>query len=294
MDGLLTAVSTTYRARDVPSLAEEKPPSPIKLVAHSPEEALEILRHEPDFNSLAAVLRFLSREVRAKAGLSNIAVPSPIGAQLVQVLVAEIAPNYWTVLREEGSDKSEERAQGTTRSDLQNFLLCLRSIPGVNAVLLRLRAFTLEAKAEKKDVKRPDLTANLRITLELLCALLEGPESPARIWVSSAAAADSPAKRKPLAQEFLTLLGSGRVISWAAEAEEVIKNTDKGSKESLFWITNRAEYCTWLTRSVAEWIACDESTEDAKLCSEVLARALRLGDTGETAQNHHACDHRLT
>lgn len=285
MNGLLTTVSTTYREKDAPPLTEARSTNRVSPAVNSPEEALEVLRHEPDYSTLLTVLRFLGRGVCQKSATFNIAVPSPIGAQLVQVLATDIASNYWTLLREESAVGSEDESRETARSDLQALLLCLQSIPGVNAVLLQLRALTLEAKSEKKEVGRPDLAANLRITLELLCALLDGQESPWQIWSSSAAAADSPARRRPLAQEFLTLLGSGRVISWAAEAADILANSDKTAKEGSFWVANRAEYCTWLAQSVCGWISHDRSTDDAKLCAELLARTLRLGSTGETANN---------
>lgn len=283
----MTAVSTTYREKDAPPVVEARSTStaPVATTANSPEEALQVLRHEPDYNSLVAVLRFLRRGISQKSTAFNIATPSPIGAQLVQVLATDIASNYWALLNEDGSDGSQHGGRETAAPGLQDFLQCLRSIPGVNAVLLRLRALTLEAKSEKKEVKRPDLIANLRITLELLCAVLHGHESVRQMWTSTPVAADSPVRRRPIAQEFLTLIGSGRVTSWAAEADEVLKTADKVAKDDSFWVTDGAEYCTWLARSICRWIARDVPTDDAKLCAELLARTLRLGHTGRRASN---------
>jgi len=283
MDEFMTAVSTTYREKDKPPMVEERSPKhQVKATINSPEDALQVLREEPDYTSLTAALRFLARGVSRKSNTFNVAVPSPIGAQIVRALANDIASNYWTLLKEDGSHRSR---QGKGLSGLQAFIQCLRSITGLNAVLLRLRGLSSEAKSEKKEVKRPDIAANLKITLELLCALLDDHDSPRQIWTSTAAGADSSARRGPLTLEFLTLLGCGRVTSWAAEAEDLLKAAGKGAEGGSFWVTNGAEYSPWLARSICQWISCEIPTEDIKMCSHLLAETLRLGHPGKKTKN---------
>lgn len=284
MDGFMTAVSTTYREKgEAPPVAELKSTAPVQTEINSAEEALQVLRSEPDYSSLTRALSFLGRGISQKSTSFNAAVPSPIAAQIAQVLATDIASNYWTLLKEDGLDEPPSKGRRKAASDQQTFLQCLRSIPGINAVLLRLRALTGEAKSEGKDVKRPDIAANLRITLDLLCALLDGHDSPSRIWASTATvtAARSSAQRRPLEHEFLALLGSGRVLSWAAEAQETLIAVDPAAKADSFWVANGAEYCPWLTQSVCWWISHNGASDDARLCSELLAKALRLGYTGK-------------
>lgn len=292
MDELLTPVSTTRR-KDAPLLFQEvsstsgaikkssaSAPVAARAVPRSAEEALEILRHEPGYDSLITTLRLLKQE-RFEHETFRIASPGPIGAQIVHVLVTEIAPNYWTLLREDAEHQTgTARSSATRRSttDLQLFLECVANLPGINAVLLRLRALAQEAKSEKKDIKRPDLVANLRITLDLLEAILDGTDRIQRLWKSATVEADGPAKRRALSQELLALLGSGRIVSYAAEAGEILRLTeDKKQSGSARWITGGAEYSRWLGRNVARWAANDISLDEAKLRSELLARFLRLG-----------------
>ncbi|KAH8910800.1 hypothetical protein BR93DRAFT_874003 [Coniochaeta sp. PMI_546] len=290
MDGLLTPVSTTRR-KDAPLLQEvssisssikpaESAPDAARAVPKSPEEVLEILRHEPGYDSLIHTLRVL-KHGRFEQETFQISRPSPIGSQIVHILVTDIAPNYWTLLQEEALHDAENRTNGAKRGSttgLQLFLGCVRSLTGINAVLLRLRAHTQEAKSEKKDLKRPDLLANLRITLGLLEALLEGTDCIQRLWISAIADAHSPVTRRPLAQEFIALLGSGRVISYAAEADDILRlAADKKGSASARWISDGAEYSRWLGRNLARWLSQDVSPDVVKLCSDLLARSLRLG-----------------
>jgi telomere length regulation protein len=245
----------------------------------SAEEALHILRNEPDYDSLVETLRLLRRGKFEQESF-HITKPSPTGAQIVHVLVADIAPNYWTLFQEDALDNLENRKK---TSNLQLFLDCLRSLPGVNAVLLRLRALTQEAKSEKKDVKRPDLVSNLRITLALLEEILQGADCIRRIWASSNVEAQGPSQRRLLAQECLALLGGGRIVSYAAEADAILNLvTDKKRSEGTSRILDGAEYSSWLGQNVVEWISQDISADDSKLCSDLLARALRLGYAGKS------------
>ena len=297
MDGLLTPVSTTRRKdaprpllQEVPSTADasrhpsESATSPAGIPS-SADEALEVLRNQPGYDSLITILR-LVKEGGFERGKFDIANPSPIGAQIVHTLVTDIALNYWTLLRED--DAGDQTASGKNRkirgsaTGLRLFLDCVRNLPGINAALLRLRALTREAQSEKKDVRRPDLVANLRITLDLLEAILEGTDRVHALWAAATREATNLAKRRPLAQEFLALLGSGRIVSYAAEAEDILKAIgDKRRGESASWIGDGAQYSTWLGRNIMKWATHDISSDDAKLCSDLLARSLRLGYAGQ-------------
>ena len=292
MDGLLTPVSTTRRngapllqavSSDSNSINKStKTGSAASQPApRSPEEALEILRQEPGYEALITTLRTL------KSGLSgqktfDLARPTPIGSQITHVLVTEIAPNYWTLLHEDSPGRGKKGGKKDASSDLQLFIDCVRGLPGINAVLLRLRALTQEAKAEQRDVKRPDLQANLEITLALLNAVLEGTDCVQELWTSTTLDVKDEARRRPLAQEFLSLLGSGRIISSAAEAEDLLMlGTDKKRNESVSWLSDGAEYSRWLGRNLAYWVTKSFSSDDKKLCSGLLGRALRLGYSGK-------------
>src|SRR5690606_36743634 len=127
----------------------------------SPEDALETLTAQPDYDTLVSSLSYLSKPELSGASFS-IHTSSPLSAQITQVLVTEIAPNYWPLLRE-GSLDGPQSAGRTT--DLDLFLDCLRSLAGLNTILLRLRALVQEIKAGKGGPKRPDLVLNINLVL---------------------------------------------------------------------------------------------------------------------------------
>jgi len=285
MDGLLTAISTTRTngkenenglvqelrvetKKETPKFnGQAKPPS-------SPEDALDVLRHQPDYDLLLATLRFLVPQDQPDAAVFSIKRPSPLSAQLVQVLVSEIVPNYWTLLK--------EGSHGIKKPDLQLLLSCIRSITGINAVLVRLRALIQEAKSEAGKTKRPDIPLNLSILVDLLSRILEGDDCVLEIWRSTTTALDSPAKLKTLAHEIVAMFGSGRIVSLAAEADEHSKSSQTGRISEIVWPAGGLRYTDWLGRNIAKWLQSETTPEQTKLCSDLFSKAMRLGHSGKT------------
>ncbi|KAK3335755.1 telomere length regulation protein-domain-containing protein [Cercophora scortea] len=279
MDGLLTPVSS-HRVdgkRSAMSLIEEVGVklhqgktrlSPQQSSPNSPEDDLEILRNEPGYESLVAVLRPLARE-QPDPTVFSIKRPGPLGAQLVQILVSEIVPNYWTLMKEDSN--------GGKASGLGLLLACLRSITGINAILVRLRALIQDIKSEEGKAKRADVSINLGILLDLLCRILDGDVCVSGIWNAATAGLDSQATLRPLSQEMISIFGSGRIISLAAEAAEFTKPNEIDIGIDHQWPADGLRYTKWLGRNIVTWQLSNPSPEQTKLCSELFAKTLRLG-----------------
>ncbi len=239
----------------------------------TPEDALEILRNEPDYDSLISVLAFLSRHGRDGAGVPSIKLPSPLSAQLVQVLVSEIVPNYWALLIED--------VHQPKNSGLRLLLYCLSSIAAVNALLVRLRALVQEAKSESTEtLRRPDISLNLGILLDLLCRVLQGDGWLLEAYRVATSGNDGPARVRPRLQEIVSTCGGGRVVSLAAEAEEIAKSGTSGKKVADIWPADSAQYTQWLGRNVVTLVLSELPAEETKFVSDLFAKALRLGNSG--------------
>ncbi|KAJ0313395.1 hypothetical protein COL516b_000331 [Colletotrichum fioriniae] len=269
MDGFFTPVSTTYlKARpDEPFLEESatsnKPQSskPAAIETLSVENALETLKNQPDYDNLIGVLKSLTDGSVAATGF-RLATPSPEAAQIIQCLVSEIVSNYWPLLKEDASGGSGIHDVDSPK-DVELLLRCLRSVTGLNAIITRMKALIQESKSSAKDVKRPDLSLNLNVLLEVSSAVLGGDDYLAALWASSSAGLESAARRRPMANEFMALVAGGRLISVAAEAD-AIANPDKINKNQL-WIADGQQYSRWLGRSVGAWAKGDNSSDDVKL-----------------------------
>ncbi|KAK0656706.1 telomere length regulation protein-domain-containing protein [Cercophora newfieldiana] len=270
VEDMLTPASQNSRNYG-PSLIQELGTSDLQTRGKptSPEDALEVLRHDPEYQSLVSTLRYLAKDHADGPAGFNIRRPTPLSAQLIQVLVTEIAPNYWTLLKE---DANEEKTAG-----LGLLLSCLRSAGGINAILTRLRAHTQDVKSQgSRRGERRDLSMDIGILLDLICHVLEGDARILDIWKVTTGVVDNPGKGRPLVQELLSIFGSGKTISLAAEAEGLLDSSSKKSIGSL-WVSDSVKYTTWLSDNIMKAQSAAHIPEQSKFFPSLFGKALHLG-----------------
>ncbi|KAK4180776.1 telomere length regulation protein-domain-containing protein [Triangularia setosa] len=284
MDDFLTPVSTiriTDKKEAEPTLVSSQAKASTtpsgRSTPASPEDALDILKQQPSYNELITSLRFLSRH-HSDNEVPSIKLPSPISAQLVQVLVSEIVTNHWILLKEDAGDSKN--------SGFRLLLYCLSSVTGINAILVRLRGLIQEHKAETEGpgkLKRPDIHLNLETLLDLLENLLKGGGWILEAWQTAKASNGSDAvtsamRMRPRVQEMLSLFGGGKIVSLAAEAESIVK-ANKTAKDNNceVWVADAQQYTMWLGRNIATWQLSDAALDSPKFVSDLFSKGLKLG-----------------
>ncbi|KAL6895707.1 telomere length regulation domain-containing protein [Trichoderma longibrachiatum] len=278
MDELLTPVSTTYlkpRKDAQPLLSEVSSTKRVVEVpkvsqVNSPDEALEILRNQPDYDSLVRVLRYLAEDA-ARPNAFNVHVPGPKSAAIIHVLVTEIAANYWTLLKEGGASPGAEDDQ----DDVHLFVACLQSVTGLNAILIHLKALIQEHKLGPKEAKRPDLVLHISIFIDLLATVLEGDSAIQALWTASTQRLATQTLKKVQSQALLSLITGGRVVSTAAEAIEVAGSENVDAK--AIWPADGAKFTQWIAHNIIAWAKHIKSEDDLHFCSDVFQRGLSLG-----------------
>ena len=285
MENLLTPVSTSYKtpSSDSHIILVRQPDRATPVAwqsekAGSPEEALEILRNEPDYETLVSTLHYLV------AGNSKFSItqPSPLAAQLVHVLVSETVPTYWNILRTSSTTRKARREKiAREPSDSDNLLFCLRSVTGLNAILLNLKQSINKSREPKKVIGGSNIQDKLTCYLEVLSRILEGDKTIATIATSVWSNSGNLAKQKAIWHEFLGLVGAGKILGISAEAEDIINELAKRICEKT-WISSGSLYSTWLAQNVIHWaqILPEGDQQGWRLCAELLSRSFRLGHTG--------------
>ena len=288
MEDLLTPVSTSYKTNGKEKEVEDalvevpKPEVPIAKLsfqACSPEGALEILKNEPDHDALIAALRYLVNNSHF-----DITSPSPLAAPLVHVLVSDTVPNYWNALRGSQKDKNSKLGKSRKSSDLTLLLSCLQSITGLNAVLLSVKQHIQLSKESKKTIGGPNMQDILTIYLQLLQTLLGGDDTLGKVWQSVWSTSDLLPRQRALWNEFLNLVGSGKILGIAAEAEDVIRTRSNKADGERYWIAEGSQYSKWLSDNLVHWIRslhADSAENEWKSCSELFNKSLRLGHKGK-------------
>lgn len=280
MDGLLTPVSTAYKTSPEapePFLVEVKPntstPTPaINGSPDTPENILEILRHQPDFETLSSILESLGDQTFS----FNFKTPSPISAQFVNVLVADIIPSYWSILKPQGLKT------GGRKHERLLLLNCLRSVTGLNAILARMKALIQEEKGSKKDVGAPRKSTALQDLVDAIQEILEQESFLYDVYEDIWQTSGNASKQAALWQEFLALIGGGKILSNSAEAVALI-NESSNILEDDHWIADGRLYCTWLGRNFFRWTKQIPEGDIAmwKSCSSLMSKSFRLGHTGK-------------
>jgi telomere length regulation protein len=275
MDDLLKAVKTD-RNLPVRQLKQETIPIATEIrrsiPASSPEEALKILKDGPDINEVQGVLKFL---LDTKHESFDVKAPSAIAAQIIQVLVSQIAPDFWTQLRDDRSLKATKRA----------FIDSIRSVSGLGAILSRLKLLVAATKNNPQAGDQYISPEQVRILIELIEELLDGDEFILKIWKGTLSSASTTATRHAIMwREFISLVATSRLLATVAEAEDILQKSQGKSVGS--WVAKGSEYTRWLGRNIAHMVstakfdAVEEWTAAGGMCS----KALVLGYTGRPLQ----------
>lgn len=233
----------------------------------SPENVAETLKSEPDYDTLISVLKTLAQE-QDKNGGFKIGTPGPQAAKIIQILVTEVTPNYWTLLRE-----SSAEAEG---SDIELLLSVLKNLAGLNAILLRIKTLIQAKRTDSPESKRSDIDLNLSITLDLLCEVLHGDDRVQQLWATALTGLDA-TKHRILSRELVNVIGGGRIISLSAEGDGIVP---RESKARPVWTAVGNKYSDWLARNVIAWSKKALTVEEKKMTAQLLAKCLRLGYLG--------------
>ncbi|KAF5656857.1 dna replication checkpoint tel2, partial [Fusarium heterosporum] len=280
MDDLLTPVSTTYlkpRNDPEPLFTEIKTTTSQEKqketgVISTADDAIDALRNQPDYDSLISVLQFLDSHRTASAGFS-LSAPSPKNASVIHLLITEIAPNYWTLLRE-GNIDGDAQYEAALPPDAGLFLSCLRNLTGLNAVITQIRGLIQEARLGGKEQRRTDLSLNIGILLSVLSGILGTDGAIPAIWNESTRAIANTALQRIQSQKLSSILTNGQIVSTSAEALEII-GRDR-IRDDIQWLGDGLQYSTWIGNSIVSWTVSSPGADGMAFSSELFQKSLSL------------------
>ncbi|RKF56166.1 DNA replication checkpoint protein tel2 [Golovinomyces cichoracearum] len=270
MDGQLTQVSSiSYKSlRNSPngSLGSVSKSTNLVIPIATPEEALEALRNEPDYQVLISALRQISQQ----SSNFDISSPHPVSAQLVHVLISEIVPSFWEVL---------SRSTNKCPPALRLLVSCLQNVTSLNSVILHLKKFTQQSKdLTSAATQGLSIQEYLKIYLNLLEVVLRDDEIIEKIWKDTIKKTGSPVELRILWKEVLVTIGSGKIVGIASEAETVLRNLSKHVIHK-HWVTDGRQYSLWLARNITRLSGNVSMISEVewKCCGDLMSKALSLG-----------------
>lgn len=267
MDDFLTPVSTTNVKRPQEPLVQEYrlPSRTAAPTIGSPDAALEALKEEPDFETVSKVLKYLAIEADKSDGF-NLIAPDSVAANIAFQLVNNTIPNYWSTLKER-------------RVPEKQLLRCLRNPCGIGSIITRLRPLIADCRQKKPAGNTRDASSYVEDLLEFLERVLRDDQCSSDVWNDVQKFAKEAVQGKMMWKEYVTQIASGRILSLAAEAEDVLK--ERGTSRSTTWLANGNEYAAWLGRNIATLMkGVEKSDEAASAVLDICGKALTLGYTG--------------
>ncbi|SCO79437.1 related to TEL2 Protein involved in controlling telomere length and position effect [Fusarium oxysporum] len=280
MDDLLTPVSTTYlkpRNEPEPLFTEVKPASTQKKPASisdksTPDEIIDALKSQPDYDTLISVLNFLNNPKSASSNFS-FSTPNPKTASIIHLLVSEIASNYWTLLLE-GNIEDDAKGKTELPRDADLFLGCLRSLTGLNAVITQLRVLIQESRLGGKEEKRVDLSINAGILLSILSSIIGSARSIPTMWSSSTKGISNAALQRVQCQKLASILTNGQIVSIAAEALEAMGRDQVD--DGVHWIADGLRYSRWVGNAIVSWVHSSPEPDGMTFACELFQKSLSL------------------
>ncbi|RMX98936.1 hypothetical protein D0868_09811 [Hortaea werneckii] len=221
----------------------------------SPEDALHILRSQPDTDSLITTLSQL-QSGHGFTKVFTLAQPGPLQGQIVNILVTVIIPTFWTSL--DGKDR-------------QLLVKSLSNITGLNAVIARLRGLSTPSAGDQLQ--------ELQDLLSLADRLLQGDDFLLELWKDLIASGSETIKLNLAWKELANLLGSAKIVGIAAQAEDTVWQSKGKVRTKSLWLANSAGYCNWIGRNIASLSlhsASDSHQRRAEDAAKVLDRSLGL------------------
>lgn len=222
----------------------------------TPANALEVLRSQPDLDTLTLSLQQLQHGNFDEP--FNLDVPGPLQAQIINALLSEIVPNFWP---------SYKRQHGQLLASV------LRNVAGLNAVIARLRLLASQ-NASAESIK--DL-------LEISSMLFADDGLVLSVWRSLWPSIQDRRKQEMAWKEAINLLGSGKVTAAAAQAEDAMRAKSDPHSLPTNWLANGGEYTAWLGRNIATILQhADDQREKACIedAAPLLAKGMSLGHPG--------------
>ena len=244
-------------------------------ILNTPEDALEALKSKPDLDLFTKVLVWLDPDQKRNDSF-NIKVPSPKVAPIIFILIEEIIPNYWRVLKE-----------GHYR--LKKLILrCLSSIAGLGAITARLRVLLDLKDNAQQDVESTGNGKSLMIEdmLDILQNILKKDVFIAKMWEDISSLIFSVPQRTLMWKELISSIAEGRILSLSGEADQILNKSNATIKDRV-WLADGNQYAAWLGRDIDYMIKTlkPHDNEAQKALTRLLEKALKLGYTGEQSQS---------
>ncbi|EXJ74181.1 uncharacterized protein A1O5_02475 [Cladophialophora psammophila CBS 110553] len=233
--------------------------------ASLPDDALEILRNQPNSEDLAAVLQYLQYGIEGRHDF-NIHVPSPKASQIINVLVTVTVPDQWLHLQPAKLSSADAQLKAILVSSLT-------SVPGIGALLMQIRRLSSIGAGQNKSL--------LEDTSFVLSSVLAGNMIISKFLSHASKTVSTDTQRRVFWQEATALLAGSKIFTTMAQVFATHWDLN-GFGENGKWLGDGSEYSRWLARNISNAATSltalpHSCSQQISLLCQVLKRGLNLG-----------------
>ncbi|KAL8688985.1 MAG: hypothetical protein Q9218_005233 [Villophora microphyllina] len=196
-------------------VVDQQPTQAPRRKVESTEYAIEQLRSQPQQETLYDVLKWLQPSKETISGF-DINRQSSQASHIFHILVNDVLPDHWRNINGSTTNKARK-----TR-DLIMSVLC--NVGGISALATRLRILIQpkDISESESHVRQHGQAESLEDLLSLLGYVLGQDDCVLHLWSNLAASESNSTRRWLLWKELVALLGSGRILSLASEADDIV------------------------------------------------------------------------
>jgi len=251
-------------------------PSPKSPPQNKLEKSLDILKRQPSFDDLQAVLKNISLSPHLYGSLK---IPSSLTSQFLTLLIHDILPNYWSQLLQCPPGDSTVLQIG----------LCLRSIPALSITLNRLKTLISEAGRDHRPNAVTFFHSHVKCIVGILQLILQPQDFLLNVYTDLEKSPATEAQKQLYWKEFSSTVATGKIISIIAEAGSIFNSDRQIAPYS--WLGDGLQFSAWLAKNMAHLAAqCDaESPNRLRCCSSMFLKSMSLGYPGAGDNSHSLC-----
>ena len=233
-----------------------------------PDDATEILKSQPDYEDLLAVLKYLQCGLEGKHDF-NIRSSGPKASQILNVLATVTVPDRWESLNTKPVATRDKEAKSMVLS-------CLTSVAGLGALYARIKRLTSLAISTKTAQ-----SLMLKDSIDVLAEVLHPSSFIETVLGDTMKLHIKPAQRAIVWQELCSFVAGGKILSAVAQALPLVESgsDDQGSAR---WLGDGNQYSKWLANNIcraATRVAVAQG-EAWPMLAQLLKRGLSLGHSG--------------
>lgn len=261
MEDFLTAVSTRKVQYSEP-LIEQIGGSDIRsvILVDSAQAALKALKDKPDRTTVNNVLNYLSK------GEVSLALPEPMTASIAHQLINDTIPNYWRALKE------SPQAELLTKA--------LRNPTGLGHIMTRLRSLIVDSHQKKAPGGPRNTLEHVEDMIDVLDRTLQGHQTSCLVLQEILKYSNTTTQKKLIWKEYISQVASGRLLSLAAEAENILERND--ILRAVSWVSDGTTFAKWIGYNILGLVEADDDLDEyVKAVVEFCSRALGLGYNGK-------------